>query len=314
MLWSRRALWRGLHEVALLAALPTLLSLGARWWWPLDLCTSFHPQYAVLLAVCAAVFLIARRWICGAIMAALAVYNLALVLPVYFGPSIPPPRGATVRLMQANLNTTINHDHAAFLQVVADADPDLLVVIEFDTPWRRALEPLRARYPRSLLSPREDNFGLALFSRLPVADLQVIQLGDVDVPVIAASGVADRFDFIAIHAVVPTSAANARGRARQFRQLAERVRAASCPVVVMGDLNVAPWSPHFTDLLRQGGLRDSRAGFGLQPSWMVVFPLLAAPIDHLLTTPGLRVHDRHIGPGIGSDHRPVIVVLELADV
>ena len=65
----------------------------------------------------------------------------------------------------------------------------------------------------------------------------------------------------------------------------------SGPSLLLGDLNITPWSPYFRDLLKLGNLRNSQDGFGIQPSW---FGLL--PIDHLLHSEEIAILDRRIGP------------------
>ncbi|MEE8238524.1 MAG: endonuclease/exonuclease/phosphatase family protein, partial [Nitrososphaerales archaeon] len=79
------------------------------------------------------------------------------------------------------------------------------------------------------------------------------------------------------------------------------------PILLLGDLNITPWSPIFKDFLRSTGLRDSREGFGLQPSWPTWFPPAWIPIDHVLVSSNVTVYDRKIERDIGSDHYPVIV-------
>ena len=67
-------------------------------------------------------------------------------------------------------------------------------------------------------------------------------------------------------------------------------------VVMAGDLNVTPWSPHFQSALERGGLVDSRLGFGLQPTWPSFLPGMRIPIDHVLSTPDVTIHRVERGP------------------
>jgi endonuclease/exonuclease/phosphatase (EEP) superfamily protein YafD len=81
--------------------------------------------------------------------------------------------------------------------------------------------------------------------------------------------------------------------------------------VLLGDLNCTPWSPAFDRLLAAARLRDSGRGRGLHPTWFSAVPFVGLPIDHVLVGPGVGVRGRHVGPDIGSDHRPVIADLVL---
>lgn len=58
-------------------------------------------------------------------------------------------------------------------------------------------------------------------------------------------------------------------------------------------------------------MKDSSEGRGLQWSWPAGFRPLAIPIDHCLTSSGLRIDSRGMGPYIGSDHFPLVVDLEI---
>ena len=48
-------------------------------------------------------------------------------------------------------------------------------------------------------------------------------------------------------------------------------------------------------------------GYGFQPSWPANNRLLRIPIDHVLHSPEIVIHDRVIGSTVGSDHFPVLV-------
>jgi endonuclease/exonuclease/phosphatase (EEP) superfamily protein YafD len=118
---------------------------------------------------------------------------------------------------------------------------------------------------------------------------------------------------VATHPFPPVRSAVAVERNRQLAAIADFTASETGEVVVVGDLNVSPWSPYFQDLLRDGKLRDSRRGFDLQPTWPTFCPPLMTPIDHVLTSGGLAVSGRRTGPNIGSDHRPIVAVIGRRD-
>lgn len=77
--------------------------------------------------------------------------------------------------------------------------------------------------------------------------------------------------------------------------------------MLLGDLNVTPWSKHFQQLLDRTGLLDSSSGYGVQPSWPNFSWLLRIPIDHCLHSSDIVIDQRKVGPDVGSDHYPIIV-------
>jgi endonuclease/exonuclease/phosphatase (EEP) superfamily protein YafD len=83
------------------------------------------------------------------------------------------------------------------------------------------------------------------------------------------------------------------------------------PVIVAGDFNATPFSPIFRKVIKISGLKDSREGFGWQPSWPTYVPLLWLPIDHILVSSEIQVHNRATGSFIGSDHYPVFADLSI---
>ena len=79
------------------------------------------------------------------------------------------------------------------------------------------------------------------------------------------------------------------------------------PAVLLGDLNITPWSPYFKDFIQVTGLQESRKGLGLYPTWPTWLPPLRIPIDHSLISIGITVQAFSLGHDIGSDHFPVIL-------
>lgn len=95
-------------------------------------------------------------------------------------------------------------------------------------------------------------------------------------------------------------------RNEQLEEIAEFVRDKPGHVVVLGDLNVTPWSKSFQKFTESANLRDSRRGFGVNATWPAWLGGLGIPIDHCLVSEGIVVRNVETGESVGSDHRPLI--------
>jgi endonuclease/exonuclease/phosphatase family metal-dependent hydrolase len=114
-----------------------------------------------------------------------------------------------------------------------------------------------------------------------------------------------------VHTTWPVAPASAGRRNEQLARLAEQARAVTLPLVVVGDLNVTPFSPHFQQLLADGGLRSAADGFGWQPTWPTFMPPAGIQIDHALVNSRVAVEHFAQGSGTGSDHLPIVADLVL---
>jgi endonuclease/exonuclease/phosphatase (EEP) superfamily protein YafD len=219
-----------------------------------------------------------------------------------------------VRIMLANVYMR-NHEYATFLAAVREERPDVLVVQEMTRAWLRELEPLRAEYPFVNALPNSGGSGMAVFSRLPMTDAEVLAFyGPSYMPGMLVRLVVDDrpFTLLALHPPTPTRSDKFARRNVQLAAAAARIRATDGPRVLVGDLNVTPWSPYFADLVRDSGLEDARVGAGIWTTWPMPMPWpLRIPIDHCLTGGGVRVEAFRTGPPVGSDHRPIVVDLAI---
>jgi len=93
-----------------------------------------------------------------------------------------------------------------------------------------------------------------------------------------------------------------QARTRLLADLADLIRELTDPVILLTDFNATSWSSNFQDLTTATGLRDSRIGFGVQPTWPAQLPGLRVPIDHCLVSPKIEIHDRRVTANAGSDH------------
>ena len=295
-----------------LACIATLLGFAGTLWWVFELATHFRVQYGIALGAATLLLLLLRQWRWATVFGLCALVNLVVIAPAFWSdhsslPSSSAPQ-PTLRVLLANVNLD-NRDPVRIRQVISDYHPDFVMLLE-TTPWLlKQLTDLAERYPHHIAAPREDPFGIALFSRHPFLKADTVYLGSPGLPSITAEFMTSgrHFTLLGTHPLPPVSAECVQDRNDQFAQLATFARQTHPPLLLLGDLNTSPWSPYFEQMLTISGLRDSARGRGIFPSWPAGWPLLWVPIDHALFSEGILIQRRETGPDIGSDHYPVIV-------
>ncbi len=286
----------------------TLFGFLGRFHWFFDLFSHFRVQYLLTLVVVAGVLLVVRRLKVASVCLLLAAANLSMVLPLYFDrPASVADDRPIWRAMLINVNTETG-DARLVRQVVEKHDPDILVLEEISSQWVRELKWLTNSLPYSHIESREDNFGIGLFSKLPITGVTCRYIGSANVPSLLATITIDQnqLQVLATHPLPPVGAALTQWRNDQLAQLPAHVDP-SVPFLLIGDLNVTPWNHNFRSLLRQSGLLDSGRGYGIQPTWPSSNPLLRIPLDHCLHSAAITIVDRRIGADVSSDHYPLIV-------
>lgn len=320
---ARRRAWAWRLDRAGVAALLLLdlaaaLGLLASWWWAFEILRHFIVQLAIgQIALMA--FLAARRKLWPvAVSLPFLMLSIHPVIPYYLpahSADAAPAIGDTrLRLMTLNLlgrNDRIDLVEAA----VREEDPDVILFVEATPRWHRLLAGIAAAYPYRV-GAASDLDRTVLVSRRPLAEARMLRLGPdrsetalarlCPTPAETAGG--GCLTLLGAHPERPQSAALARSRNRQLKEMARIAAAAGSErSVIMGDLNITPWSPYFGRLLAAGGLSDSAAGRGVHPTWASRWLPFGLPIDHVLVGSALRVLDRHVGAEVGSDHYPVVV-------
>ncbi|MBL8793584.1 MAG: endonuclease/exonuclease/phosphatase family protein [Planctomycetia bacterium] len=290
----------------------TCFSFFAGWSPYAELLCNFRVQYAVGAGLAFVVCLTVRQWRLAWLPAAALVANLWVLGPYFLPVTAPSVAGTTHRAMLLNLYVW-NTEHELVRALVRDEQPDFIVFSELTPTWLTALEPLHEQYPHRLLplaAELHTDLHLGLFSKHPLRDSQREPLSDHARPRIEAwiELGAQPLWLHAIHPRTPVSDWGVSRRNAELRALADRVATRpQAPTLLLGDLNVSNFSPAFAALVARSGLRDSQLDFGLQRSWPTGLYPARIPIDHCLTSPGVVLKSRRLGPNVGSDHFPVLV-------
>ena len=298
----------------LLLLIFSLLPLLTSFYWLFDLFTHFRMQYLFIALVFAVGFLWVNKSTYVAMAALVVFINLLYVMPIYT--KTPTEMGGThgkrIKIFYANILTS-NTEYAILLDQILTENPDIVVLQEIDELWLNHLDVLKTDFKDSIEVPSEDNFGTAIYSKIPITDYVIHYWSDFDIPNIEAElnldGIA--FQMIATHPLPPVNKRYFDARTAHFEATAVAIKATSLPSIVIGDLNTTIWSDKYQILETDTGLTNASNGFGFVPTWSTNFWPLMIPIDHCLVSDDFKVFDMGTGQGFGSDHLPLIVELGL---
>lgn len=311
----------GLVDAAILVGM-SFSWVGAlgEWWWFFDLFSHFRLQYL-------GVSLFALAWFVGwANRAGIVLSGTTLLLNavIFFGvflgeKPLQPAPDFKLRALSINVKTS-NRAFSKVIDYVKGADADVVLLLEVDKRWADALAPLKGLYPHSSFESREDNFGVAFLSRIALISSEIAMFAapnepddiGIPAPIVVVNHGGKAIRVIGAHPIPPSGRLNSQWRDHEFSRIAKITRESDEPVLLMGDLNVTPWSSGMRILTGSSNLRLPLAHYARSPSWMVNSPL-AIPIDHALATPPLVILRRDVGPDVGSDHRPIVVEVGWAE-
>ena len=209
-------------------------------------------------------------------------------------------------------------DSGVLLQIIDDADPDLILAVETDEWWcARLSEALRTRYPYGLTYPLSNGYGMALFSRLELMQPTIRFLVDDAIPSVKTgvrlkSGAV--IDLYGLHPQPPAPLQDSTERDIELVRVGVEIKSSGRPSVVLGDLNDVAWSPTTEEFARAGDLRDPRRGRGFFNTYPAHLPGLRYPLDYVFHTKHFSVSRMRVLPRTGSDHLPLTATLDLSSI
>ena len=288
---------------AVVAALPTIVQSRN---WMLDNLTSFTLQVLGVLLV-----LTLTAWIRRLTAIALFGSLTAAALMLRTWPHIAVAEGraapASLTWLVANVHTANRH-HAALVKLIRESNPTLIGLVETNSRWLQALEGPLADYPYRVLLPREDNFGMALFSRVKLVDPVVAAFGVTPTITTTVALEEHELDLVLVHVLPPINDDYASDRDRQLTHIGKLRPRKGHGLVIAGDFNATPYSPTFGAAFEQPTFRRAA---GLSGTFPAAFPApLRIPIDHALSAGAVNIRQR-IERDIHSDHLPFTVAITI---
>ncbi|MGC8878451.1 MAG: endonuclease/exonuclease/phosphatase family protein [Anaerolineae bacterium] len=323
--WGSLALWS--FALALVLWNVARVYPGDRWL-PVRVGNYFAPWLMIGAFVALTIAILGRRrWLWRVFLV------LCLIFVVRFWPVLLPhldgnsaaanASTGSLRVMTFNVHYA-NEDVAGVARLIHAEAPDLIAFQEFTQPFAgRLISELAPEYPYALLDhgewPR-----LGLISCYPLTVLPTPS----DAWRTQAARWATPEGEVIVWNVHSSPSVGQRGWERQrqtFRAIAREVKAASGPVIVLGDFNTTDQAQNYQLLAKQ--LTDvHRAvgwgfGFTFPGRWRDPWPLPIHKvplvpilrIDHIFVSQHWLPEAIHVVPeGPGSDHLPVVATLRRA--
>jgi endonuclease/exonuclease/phosphatase (EEP) superfamily protein YafD len=299
-----------LTAVALVA---TLCMAFAPRFWLMDLAVHFRLQCGAL-ALLGCVILAATGELRGAALALLvAAVNALVAAPLLVSrrsSTVAASAGQSPAIRLASINVFYrNRQYQRVIDFIARERPDAVVLVEINREWEAALEQVDKEYAYRYTARGKRGKGITLLSRWPLLSADLIPgYSEAQSALTATLKIHGRsIRLLGIHATWPMGRRRSGLRNQQLRFLGELARAHPGPLIIMGDLNVSPFSSHFQAFLAAGDLKSAAQGYGWQPTWPTFLTPAGIQIDHALTNAAVAVTHFRRGASVGSDHLPIII-------
>ena len=215
----------------------------------------------------------------------------------------------TISVLSANVYQN-NKQYDSFLELVHRHDPDIILTMESDKNWEKALSVLDASYKYSIKVSLDNTYGMHLYSKLKIVNHSVHYFVADDLPSIEAKITThDNYDFtfFAVHPPPPspTEEENAKERDGELLSIAKKIKENADTCVVLGDFNNVAWAKSSILFRKTSETIDGRIGRGFISSYHTKYWFLRFPIDLMFHTPDVFVKDLKSLGNFGSDHFPI---------
>ena len=218
-----------------------------------------------------------------------------------------------LRLIASNVLME-NDQYGRWMEVVGREEPDLILAAEMSQDWLDHTRELARKYPHRIEHPQDNCYGLVLWSKLPIRDLDVRHIVQDDIPSFHFKITPDGGSPITIRCLHPRPPEPIRGqhatpRDAELAVVGREIEDTDEPTIVLGDLNDVAWSHSTRLFMRLSGLLDPRIGRGMFNSYDAQHWYWRFPLDHFFHTRDFQLlHLRRLDQ-VGSDHFPMLIDL-----
>ena len=262
------------------------------------------------------------QWLLFIVLSSALAFQLRMVLPytilwkkeVLTAKEMPDGHAHQLKIMVSNVLTP-NDETQKLVELVKDKRPDILITLETDKKWEKALNQIEANYPYTVKVPLDNLYGMHLYSKLELIDPEVKYLMIDDIPSIHTQLRLQGGQVIWLYCLhpmppSPTEADKSTTRDAELLMVGKHIKENKQTAILAGDLNDVAWSKTTRRFQRISGLLDPRIGRHFINTFHVKYPFLRWALDHIFHSACFTLVDIKRMPSIGSDHFPVMTTLQ----
>ena len=220
------------------------------------------------------------------------------------------PEDQKFSLLMANVLQE-NKESRHFVEQIQQYDPDIVLAMETDAWWQSQIETIKDRYPHRKAVINDLTYGMMLYSKFPLSDVEVLYFNNKNVPSIHGTlRIGGRnVRFHAMHPVPPTRFEELPDNAGQqevaMEKLGEMLADEPRPQLIFGDFNDVAWS-NTTEMLEVNAeLSDVRRGRWFYNTFNADSWWRRWPLDHIYVSDEFGLIELERTADINSDHFPI---------
>lgn len=198
--------------------------------------------------------------------------------------------------------------------LIEKVDAEHMVLCELTEDILSSCSQVLKRYKSQKIVAVRDGHSLGLFSKREFLSIDVVKLGDEQMPAIFAKAADQNDEEFLLGAVHPPPSISShwhKTRLSYFDDLSTYLNGYPMPKLIMGDFNAVLWGLDFKRFLNKSNLISALLKQRYKMTWPTFFPVFGIPMDHILLSKDISFSGVEVGPHIGSDHLPLM--LELND-
>ena len=216
------------------------------------------------------------------------------------------PSDGKLSILAGNVLQT-NTYYDKFLKIVKDHNPDLVLTMESNSEWEKGLSELEETYPYTVKVPKENFYGMHLYSKIELINPEVKFQVEEGMPSIFFEYPINKNKnvfFCCLHPAPPSPTENETSKERDAELMitGNIIRELDKPTVVCGDMNDVVWSRTTRLFKKMTAMIDPRIGRGFFSTYHAKYFFMRFPLDHLFHTKDLFVKIMERTENFGSDH------------
>ena len=282
-----------------------------------DIFSHFKFQYFLFGFLFSVLFIylitLSKKYIIPCIICILIIFFNFLEISPYIGQYKKVSEQKSIKLGLYNLLTS-NKNYKGFLDSVEKETPDIIILQEVDDVWIEKIKSIKKQYPYSIEHPRLDNFGIALYSKIPLTDSNIEFWTDNEVPVVVTNLYtnSNHVKIYGIHTLPPTGKEYFAIRNQMLEKInLDTLQEPNSNLIFAGDFNTTIYSKAYKQYLKSTDLKDCQIlAKNLKGTWNTKhLPFFRIPLEHILISPNIHLKSFKVGKDFGSDHLPMYVEL-----